>query len=184
MFGRHQSQAKYNMEKYIELAKKLKALAEKGVDGEKENAQNKLELIMKKYGISTEDIEDEHKFMVWYKVKSTERKLFEQVATSVFGSEFDMYTNRNKTGYLGIEGSGSDHIQFEFKYEMYVKAYRKQLDVFFTAFVMRNNIYAKNGEKKDWSELSDEEKRKYAEAEQMASGMKEVDIIKRLTAKN
>ena len=44
-------------EKYLELARKLKALADKGIDGEKYNAQKQLDKIMKKYGIRMEDLE-------------------------------------------------------------------------------------------------------------------------------
>ena len=40
-------------EKKIELIKKLQRLAERGVGGEKEGAQKKLQQLMKKYDIET-----------------------------------------------------------------------------------------------------------------------------------
>ena len=47
------------MSKYIELAKKLKALADRGIGGEKINAEKMLNALMKKHKISIEDIEGE-----------------------------------------------------------------------------------------------------------------------------
>ena len=46
-------------EKKKELIKKLQALAERGVGGEKEGAQRKLEQLMEKYNISEADLSDE-----------------------------------------------------------------------------------------------------------------------------
>lgn len=46
------------MEKYIELAKKLKELADRGTGGEKVNAEQQLTRLMEKHGITLEDIED------------------------------------------------------------------------------------------------------------------------------
>ena len=45
-----------NLEK-TELLKKLKALSDRGVSGEKENATKLLKKLMKKYGISEEEIQ-------------------------------------------------------------------------------------------------------------------------------
>lgn len=43
-------------EKKIELMKKLQRLAERGVGGEKEGAQKKLQQLMKKYNIEESDL--------------------------------------------------------------------------------------------------------------------------------
>ena len=47
-----------NLEK-TELLKKLKALSDRGVSGEKENATELLKKLMKKYGISEEEIQED-----------------------------------------------------------------------------------------------------------------------------
>ena len=46
-------------EKYIILAKKLKALADKGIDGERVNAQKMLDTLMRKHNLTITDIEGE-----------------------------------------------------------------------------------------------------------------------------
>ena len=46
-------------EKKIELMKKLQRLAERGVGGEKEGAQKRLQQLMKKYDIEESDLSDD-----------------------------------------------------------------------------------------------------------------------------
>lgn len=46
-------------EKKVELMKKLQRLAERGVGGEKEGAQKKLQQLMKKYDIEESDLSDD-----------------------------------------------------------------------------------------------------------------------------
>ena len=50
-----------NRNKILELAKKIKALAEKGKDGEKNAAKEKLEKICLKYNISSTSQQSSHK---------------------------------------------------------------------------------------------------------------------------
>ncbi len=45
-------------QKYIILAKKLKAMAERGESGERYNAQRQLDRIMQKHGITKEELDD------------------------------------------------------------------------------------------------------------------------------
>ena len=46
-------------EKKVELMKKLQRLAERGVGGEKEDAQKKLQQLMKKYDIEESDLSND-----------------------------------------------------------------------------------------------------------------------------
>lgn len=46
-------------DKKKQLLNKLKALAERGVGGEKETVQRKLKELMKKYGVEEADLSDE-----------------------------------------------------------------------------------------------------------------------------
>ena len=51
------------------LLKKVRALAERGVGGEKDAAAKTLEKLMKKYGISDEELAEETAERVEFKVK-------------------------------------------------------------------------------------------------------------------
>ena len=49
-----------------ELLKKIKALADRGVDGERENAQAILYRLMEQYGISEAEIEEDRRETAWF----------------------------------------------------------------------------------------------------------------------
>ena len=55
-----------NRNKIIELAKKIKSLAEKGKDGEKNAAKEKLERLCKKHNILDEEIESIQELQDFY----------------------------------------------------------------------------------------------------------------------
>ena len=67
-------------EKNIELMKKLMALAERGVGGEKETTKRKLAQLMDKYGVSDADLSDEALEDHEYKYRDqNEKKLLRQI---------------------------------------------------------------------------------------------------------
>ena len=59
------------MSKNIDLAKKLKALADRGVDGEKTNAEAMLNSLMKKHNITIEEIEGEELLDFFFKIEKS-----------------------------------------------------------------------------------------------------------------
>ncbi|WP_324825094.1 DUF2786 domain-containing protein [Sinanaerobacter sp. ZZT-01] len=69
------------MSDILEKIKKLQVLAERGLDGERENAEKMVEILMKKHGISTVDLEEEKEnyYLFAYNGK-TERQLLIQVS--------------------------------------------------------------------------------------------------------
>lgn len=71
------------MSKIIELAIKLKSLAEKGVDGEAINAKEKLGYLMRKHGLTEADIEGEETADYYIKIKPDYGWLFYQIARHI-----------------------------------------------------------------------------------------------------
>jgi hypothetical protein len=61
------------MSNKAELLKKIKALAERGVDGERESAQTLLARLMEQYGISETEIEEERRETAWFPLQSRNR---------------------------------------------------------------------------------------------------------------
>ena len=80
-------------EELLRRLERVKALAERGVGGEKENAEALLNRLMAKYGISEEDIEDtaERDYFIRY-YNFWERKLIVQIAYKHLGSGIDRRT--------------------------------------------------------------------------------------------
>ena len=57
------------MEK-MDVIKKLKALSDRGINGEKENATKLLNKLMKKYGITEEELEKSEVKTIWITLKN------------------------------------------------------------------------------------------------------------------
>lgn len=75
------------MSNKAELLKKIKALADRGVDGERESAQTLLARLMEQYGISETDLEEERRETAWFRYsQETERRLLNQIIYMVTGS--------------------------------------------------------------------------------------------------
>lgn len=74
------------MSNKAELLKKIKALADRGVDGERESAQTLLARLMEQYGISETDLEEERRETAWFRYsQETERRLLNQIIYMVTG---------------------------------------------------------------------------------------------------
>lgn len=131
-----------------ELLEKLKALAQRGVGGEKENAELLLKKLMKKYNISDEELErdsiDLYKIIIPRHFMM--RKLASQVAYSVIGNDDTkgIYFSGNKNKIFYFKGTQSEFLEFEAKYKFYSNWLKKDLDIFYIAFLQKNEIFPPN----------------------------------------
>ena len=71
------------MSKQIELAKKLKVLADRGVGGEKDNAEKMLSDFVKKHNLTIEQIEGEAINEYFFKVDKEDIRLWRQIVANV-----------------------------------------------------------------------------------------------------
>lgn len=171
-------------EKYIELAKKLKALSDMGIGGEKINASNMLETLMKKHNISKEDIDRVDISDHYLKVPSN-FELFSQIAKSV-NSEMKIYGDFHdkdikKLGLKGnflIECTTAEFLEVEAKTDMYIKLYEKELEIFYYGFCMANNLLVSSN--KTLNDISEIEREKIIRAREMASKIKSEAFLKRI----
>ena len=163
---------------YIELCKKLKALAERGEGGEKSNAMQKLRSIMEKHNISESDIDEDEKHDCSFRVTKEQYKLFVQIVYSVVGQHYKVYPSMVK-GYYVLTITRDHELQIRFLLEVYWKDYKKQLNLFYTAFVMKNKIYPENDDREP-KELTDERRSEIFLAMQMANGIKKTEILKQI----
>ena len=129
------------MNKILELAKKLKQLAEKGIDGEKVNAEQMLIKLMKKHSITLDDLELIEVKMYEFKVTPISKKLFYQVLVSVTNTKTDIFTKRGKPNSVFSELTPLQYIEIKSKFDFYSKAFMDEIDVLRTAFIFKNDIY-------------------------------------------
>ena len=73
-------------ERILQKIRRVQALAERGVAGEQESAAATLDRLMKQYGITEAELEEERREMAWFRYTTPiERKLLSQVIYSVTG---------------------------------------------------------------------------------------------------
>ncbi len=169
-------------DKYRELAKKLKALADRGEGGEKYNAQGHLQRLMKKYHISMEDIEREKRDWLQFRVgRSVARRLFFSVAKSVAGHDVDnCKASVHYPSKVWLNVTKLEKLEIEAKYDFYFKAYKEQLELFYYTFLRKNRIFHRDREGFRVEDLSPEELEEYRKISKMADTIEEKPFRKAL----
>jgi len=182
-----------NKDKVIKLAKKLKALAEQGVGGEKENAIDRLGYVMQKYNISEADImENERKSFVFDLLRKIDYSFIAQVLSSVIGSRkeygCDIWEFRRSRKKLHvtyrIDNIEPDKFsEFIIKVEMFWKHYQKELEIFYDAFIQKNKLYclrSDNDVPKESEPLSPEDMQRLFKTMQMMEGIEAITTQKQI----
>lgn len=144
----------------IDLLRKLKALTEGGVGGEKENARRILQRLLDKYNVSEAELGDylieKHTFKACGR---RERTLLNQVCFKV--------TNGDRRIYYYTKGSGSrseiccdctkaEAIQISVEFDFFRELWKDEEDMFFRAFIQKHRIFSDkpgDGEELDPDEL-------------------------------
>lgn len=174
-------------EKKIELMKKLQRLAERGVGGEKEGAQKKLQQLMKKYNIEESDLSDDKlEDHEWKYHNDFELRLLKQTIYKVMGKDGlnQMYHYRSGKGKKTIQGvqcTKVQAIQIGIEYEFYCETWKEEHDFFFKCFVQKHKIFPTKEEMiirpKDDVEMSDEDAMRMKMA---MSAMKDKSMTQRI----
>jgi len=172
-------------ERILELAKKLLELSKRGIGGEKENATNMLEKIMRDNNITWEDLEQEIKKERAIKYFSNdEKKFLQQVISSVVGrtNMYEQYSNGKKNYKVDVYLTDIEFIEVIQKHKFFWKEYQEQLELFYSAFIQKQKLYVKPDDKDvdDDKEMSDEEKEKLWKIMQMMPGIEKKSIVKQI----
>lgn len=115
-----------------DLLRKLKALAEKGVGGEKINARKKLEALMQKNGITEDELDEETIIECVFDYSSVrERRLLGQIA----------YGRRKRR--FGCKATLAQKIEIEFLFDFYKRLYKREEEFFFDTFIQKHELYGR-----------------------------------------
>lgn len=176
------------MSNKAELLKKIKALADRGVDGERESAQTLLARLMEQYGISETELEEERRETAWFPYsQETERRLLNQIIYMVTGAGgfgcVGTYSGR-KRKKMGTECTAAERLEIEANYAFFRAAMEEELEIFYSAFACKNNLFPSEDKAKprDIEELSPEEKDRYMKVGLMAEGMERHTLRKAIAA--
>ena len=136
------------MDKKKELLKKLQALAERGVGGEKETAERKLRQLMEKYGIDELEFAEDKLEEFEFKYKNAqEEQLIRQLFFRMFGKGWrkKSYTYRCGKGsksIRGIECTKAEGTQLQIEYEFYKQLWQEEMELFWDAFIQKHRIFS------------------------------------------
>lgn len=176
------------MNKYIELAKKLKALADKGVGGEKLNAKNMLDSLLKKHGLTIDDIEIEKESEYFFKLKPDEHRLWNQIVHSV-RNDIKCYGKfpQKDIKQIGLSGNYciistlAEYIEIEAKFKIFMRLYRDELNIFYHSFCTANNLLVDPKNPITIDELTEDELKTLKRINQMSKNIKTEQYRKQLS---
>lgn len=161
----------------LDILKKIKRLAEAGCYGEKSNATEILEQLKKKYNITETDLQNEQMVKVYFSYKTVfEKKLINQCIYSVVGPKYQLWSDSKK--HLVTEVTISQKIELEEMIGFYLSWWRKDVEIFYRAFVNRNRIFCENADYKDGEYTEDDYK-----VLQMMLGMEKHNMLKQIENK-
>jgi len=135
-----------NREKAIKLAKKLKALSERGVEGERHSAKQKFDAIVDKYGLMPDEIGDTMK--VFERTTLNEGSvILEHIIKSVV-PEAKIFVKQIKSKLIiECEMSDIEYREVNQKYRCFWKGYNKGRKLYLSAFVNKNFQHLKPAKK-------------------------------------
>lgn len=161
-------------EKTMQRIKKLQALAERGVGGEKETATKMLQRLLEKNGISAlEELEkDEVEYFLFSYKGRHEIKLLKQCMYKVLGysDHTKYYRTRGTRQKIGIYCTKAQRIEIELEFEFYRNVFYEELSDFIEAFIQVQSIFPTDAPEssEDPRNLSEDELR----VMQIAAGIK------------
>ena len=166
------------MSKYLELAKKLKALVEQGVGGEKRNAKIQLDKLLTKHRLTLADLEAEQRRVYGFRISKTNRRLFGQIVGKVVAVSHPVRYDSRKPTALFAELTPAEYIEVTAKFEFYKNALAKQLELAYLAFIVTNDLLLAPGESR--SETSIVQKEQLEKARRLAKGMEKAHYRQQL----
>jgi hypothetical protein len=149
----------------IEKLLKIKALAENGDDGEKENAKQLLISLMDKYGFKDDDLGLKEKHYIKYnRFDPLSEKLLHQVVYSVLGKNKGDAWRHKRCSDLGFVCTKAQAIEIEAKYNFYYNELKNDMKILYHAFIMKNSIYPPQDEANESAgdiEITSEDRKAY-----------------------
>lgn len=144
-----------------ERIEKIKALAERGVGGEKDTAQKKLDKLLKDNGLTIESLESEeiHYYLFSYS-SSYSKKLLFQVMYKVLSTKVSYYRTKHTRNKVGVYCTHSQKIEIELDYEFYLNLFEEEVDSLLSAFIQEQDLFPNDAGsvQVDISTLTPEEK--------------------------
>lgn len=177
-------------EKQKALIKKVKALAERGVGGEKETAEKKLKVLMKKYGIESLELDEERLDDYDFKFSgSIEKKILRQVIYKVLRDPEKMresifhyrYGKGSKTTMI-VNCTKAEEIEIRIQFDFYRDLWKEEQEVLLDAFIQHHRLFGIG--KADSRDLTPEEIERIKRMCMMGAGLQDKTMTPMLEEKH
>lgn len=181
-------------EEILNRLMKLKALADRGVGGERKNAERLLAEIAAEHGIDLARLDDEElkTFAITLSDKfsrkllcqlcALKRKELERDGALVSNSDdrLTMWSTYKKNRYVVKSCTDAEWVEISTKLEILARAFKKQLEEFYSAFLFANRLMVEedeDDEEAQQKELSLAEKQKIRRIAQMSMGIEKTNFV-------
>ena len=177
-------------EEILERLRKMKALADRGVGGERKNAERLLDEIAAENGIDLDELEEERRKDFYVELReSFKHKMLSQLCAlkrqelkregvSLEGHRMSVWKCHGKYMYSVSNCTNAEWLELMAKLEVLARAYKRQMEDFYHAFLMANNLLVESEGEQE--ELSQEERRRYFRIAQMSLGIEKSQLNKQL----
>ena len=160
------------MTNIIETAKKLQALAERGIGGEQTNAEQLLRKFMAKHGITEANLENPDRERRDFYMSFEKRELFLHIMSRVMGQNYkNHWEPKNGKYYICTVCTRGEALEMEYMLEWYWRELLKERKILFQAFVRRHELFNQDGEGRAWETLTQKEKDLIRKANLMAGAL-------------
>lgn len=170
------------MSDIVQTLMKLLELSRRGVGGEKDTAAAKLESLMAKHGITMEDLGIDVRKTEWFQPRSGDLyvKLMTQTIHAVTGGT-RMWKSTMRKRWIGADVTKAEEIEIRLRYDAYCIGMKKELDIFFSAFLHTNMVFPPSrGEDKPDVPLTPEEEWRVRKIALAMMGMERVQVRKQI----
>lgn len=175
--------------KILDLAKKLNELAKQGEGGEKQNAADMLERIMKKHGITWDMLDSSvpKERIIYYDLE--QKDFLFQVISSVIRDYTSYYykADKRKTKKIRLAVLLTDvqYIEVIEKFEFYWEKWQRDKADFYSAYIQKHKLYRKPSDNpiQDNKPMTPEEKERLLKMLRMMDAIDEGRMVKRIEYK-
>ena len=168
-------------EEILNRLMKLKALADRGVGGERKNAERLLAEIAAEHGIDLANLEEERLQNFYVELRESfkhkmlgqlcalKRQELKREGVSLEGHRMSAWKCKGKYMYSVSNCTRAEWLELMAKLEVLSRAYKRQLEDFYHAFLMANNLLVEAEDEQ--GKLSQEERRRLFRVAQMSLGI-------------
>lgn len=123
----------------IQRARKLKALAERGVAGEAAAAAALYETFVKKWRIAPDELERDPVAVYCFPCTREQFRFAAQVWASIMGGRNHLYLKDGRN--FCMECTESQYVTIRDRFTHYWALYQREREVFYNAFIQANKLY-------------------------------------------